>query len=652
MVPGYDGLYALLDHAKRFIKSGTFVADAAIVISKSTRPIAGRITILCAAEAETDHKIEDLGAVWVYRSRSRLMSSEQISNAVTGSAPSEFFTGVPAGVTLADFKFPDQPEWIQNTALFFRGGQSVALRTYGKSGPPSNSTQQFRKIIESINASEYFEPSRLTKELSLRQFPNSHDSHPLIALEFELPISVKDAFASTDSASVSVVVSPAVDVEDLSTLISWSQHQRAVRATRGEPQARGALFEYEYKASYPAIAPGERVTARVLFGQLTAAELTLDVPMRATRTRAGTQRSAPWPLAPPAQERPQTAPTSDWGEIYEEIEEIGRGGFGRVLKVRDRGTNEERALKILETPAEDTERLEKEIRALTELDSPYIVRLLECCPQWQWYVMPLAESDLSRRGDELFEAHIFDLAICIATALRDVHAKELIHRDLSPGNVLWFGDEAPHWRLSDFGLVRRFPGRTTRRITTVGIGTPGYMSPEAVVDPHRVDHRTDLYSFGQLLGWAITGVEPVPQQQRNLAGNWVSLVSRLTSPRPEDRPQSAEEVLREVVSLRDAVLSREREQRLIASERVRLTAAELVLMKYLLVHQFATHDGMRSKQDWEVEVHAIFAAVDRLLRRKLVSRGEETDRNGDSFVAFFLTDQGRELVSEYVLELV
>lgn len=116
---------------------------------------------------------------------------------------------------------------------------------------------------------------------------------------------------------------------------------------------------------------------------------------------------------------------------------------------------------------------------------------------------------LVERGSEADPCEKFRVVESAAQALLAAHAKLLIHRDVSPGNILHFPGDAYPWKLSDFGLVRRFPGHTTEVVTSgAALGTVYFSPPEAEIDPHRMDQRADIFSLGQVIGWLVSGQRP------------------------------------------------------------------------------------------------------------------------------------------------
>ncbi|MEM7315649.1 MAG: serine/threonine-protein kinase, partial [Planctomycetota bacterium] len=100
-----------------------------------------------------------------------------------------------------------------------------------------------------------------------------------------------------------------------------------------------------------------------------------------------------------------------------------------------------------------------------------------------------------------------DKVLQVDDALVAMHGHGLIHRDIKPANLL-IEQDTDRVRLADFGLV--LPEDRDTRLTQDGTlaGTPAYMSPEQIRNPHLVDHRADLYSLGTVLYELLTGQAP------------------------------------------------------------------------------------------------------------------------------------------------
>ena len=98
--------------------------------------------------------------------------------------------------------------------------------------------------------------------------------------------------------------------------------------------------------------------------------------------------------------------------------------------------------------------------------------------------------------------------IQIADALATIHRNAIVHRDLKPGNIFVLSDrESASVKILDFGLIKSISNlENERRVTQDGaiVGTPAYMSPEQAKG-EQVDYRTDLYSFGAVAYFMLTG---------------------------------------------------------------------------------------------------------------------------------------------------
>lgn len=195
------------------------------------------------------------------------------------------------------------------------------------------------------------------------------------------------------------------------------------------------------------------------------------------------------------------------------MEEIGSGGFGKVVRCLRARDNEEFAKKILvvNDPA-SIKRFQREVRILQKLSHPRIIRIeavhVESPPYW--FVMPRYERtlrDIMRDlvGQRNRIASIFD---GILEGMEYAHKQGIIHRDLKPENVLL--DEADDPIISDFGLGRALEALTSRATGShAWIGTQAYMAPEQTTSAARADERSDIFSLGRMLYELFTGDPPL-----------------------------------------------------------------------------------------------------------------------------------------------
>ena len=199
---------------------------------------------------------------------------------------------------------------------------------------------------------------------------------------------------------------------------------------------------------------------------------------------------------------------------YEIAGEIGRGGFSVVYDALDRELGQRVAVKLLVPPpavAEKArERMRREVMAVRSLRSAHIVRVFDFLEEgpWSFVVMeqvpggdlharisrngPLEPDEARRLGEEL------------AGALAAAHRHGILHRDVKPHNILL--DDQRRALLTDFGSAK-IEGQSTLTVTGHQVGTPDTMAPE-VMRGARADGRSDVYSLGLTLYFALTGRFP------------------------------------------------------------------------------------------------------------------------------------------------
>ena len=210
---------------------------------------------------------------------------------------------------------------------------------------------------------------------------------------------------------------------------------------------------------------------------------------------------------------------------YRLREQLGRGGMGIVWRARDERLGREVALKVLHPwIADDKElraRFEREAAALARLEHPNVVRLYDVLEDRGQTVLVLELVD----GDGLHaltagrtldwdEARRYGGPV--AAALAHAHARGVVHRDLTPSNVLV---ERGTGRVvvTDFGLARLVRGATTAPVSGVLAGTPEYWAPEQAAGAE-TGPATDLYSLGCILFQLLSGRLPFEGDDRLSTG--------------------------------------------------------------------------------------------------------------------------------------
>jgi serine/threonine protein kinase len=178
---------------------------------------------------------------------------------------------------------------------------------------------------------------------------------------------------------------------------------------------------------------------------------------------------------------------------------LGEGGMGEVFRATD--TRLGRAVAIKTTQERFSARFEREARAIASLNHPNICTLHDVGPNY--LVMELVEGETiaARLKDGPLPVKTALLyASQTAAALAEAHGKEIIHRDIKPGNIMIAKSGV---KVLDFGLARSGQDETVTASRMI-VGTPAYMAPEQR-EGKPADARTDIYAFGCVLYEMLTG---------------------------------------------------------------------------------------------------------------------------------------------------
>ncbi|MFT4512214.1 MAG: serine/threonine protein kinase [Planctomycetota bacterium] len=202
-------------------------------------------------------------------------------------------------------------------------------------------------------------------------------------------------------------------------------------------------------------------------------------------------------------------------EDYELLDRVGAGAMGTVFKARHKRLNRIVALKILKPSlARDkryVERLRREARIVASLSHAHIVTGHDLGEEggYHYFVMEFVEGKSLRQllteWGMFSEDYVIRVARETAMALDHAYQRDVIHRDIKPGNILI--DENGRVKLTDMGLAKG-PADLTLTRDGATVGTPMYISPEQARNPQDVDVRSDLYSLGATLYHMATGVPP------------------------------------------------------------------------------------------------------------------------------------------------
>jgi serine/threonine protein kinase len=187
---------------------------------------------------------------------------------------------------------------------------------------------------------------------------------------------------------------------------------------------------------------------------------------------------------------------------YKIIGRLGKGGMGDIYKAVQDTLNRTVALKILPPQMlqndEFTERFIIEAKAISKLEHQNIVSIYEFGEESGLKYFAMQYIDGEDLGKKLLQkkpltiTEILNYSKQICRALHYAHAKNVIHRDIKPQNILI--DKNNICRLSDFGIAMMYAERKIT-LTGIAVGTPEYMSPEQA-EGDTLSHQTDIYSLG------------------------------------------------------------------------------------------------------------------------------------------------------------
>ena len=232
-----------------------------------------------------------------------------------------------------------------------------------------------------------------------------------------------------------------------------------------------------------------------------------------------------------------------------EIEELaGRGGMGVVYRALDVDLERTVALKLISADFSDNpafrKRFQAECRIAASLDHPNVVTLFHAGEQdgLLYQAMRYVEGEDLRdeiaRNGPLAPDRAAHITAQIASALDAAHAKELVHRDVKPANILLAPGD--HAYLSDFGLTKRLLADSKETVTENLLGTLDYVAPEQIRG-QEVGPQTDVYALGCVLFHALTGKPPFASLERE-AKLWAH-VSEEPGPLGAGLPLELDEVI-------------------------------------------------------------------------------------------------------------
>jgi serine/threonine protein kinase/Tfp pilus assembly protein PilF len=207
-------------------------------------------------------------------------------------------------------------------------------------------------------------------------------------------------------------------------------------------------------------------------------------------------------------------PGAVFANRYQVIEEIGRGGIGRVYKVMDYKINEQIALKLIKPEAvsgpEAIERFGNDLRLARKVRHKNVCGVFDLgqAENTHFITMEYVSGEnlkmMIQMMGTLSVATVLSVGKQVSDGLAEAHSLGIVHRDLKPQNIMI--EKGGNAKIMDLGIARSI---LEKGITgpTAWIGTPEYVSPEQA-EGKDVDHLSDIYSLGVVLYEIATGRVP------------------------------------------------------------------------------------------------------------------------------------------------
>ena len=201
---------------------------------------------------------------------------------------------------------------------------------------------------------------------------------------------------------------------------------------------------------------------------------------------------------------------------YKIIRLIGEGGMASVYEAEHEMLGTKVAIKvlnpILSANDEIKERFRNEAKLMASLNHPNITKVIDFDeqPQQLSIVMEFLNgedlNDIIKKNGTLSEKEIINCFSQSLSAFQYAHEKGIVHRDIKPSNIFILPNGQV--KILDFGIAKLFGTGNDMTHTGTQMGTPIYMSPEQVKADKSIDHRSDIYSLGVTMFYAINGKPP------------------------------------------------------------------------------------------------------------------------------------------------
>ncbi|XP_068503284.1 LEAF RUST 10 DISEASE-RESISTANCEUS RECEPTOR-LIKE PROTEIN KINASE-like 1.2 isoform X2 [Phaseolus vulgaris] len=231
---------------------------------------------------------------------------------------------------------------------------------------------------------------------------------------------------------------------------------------------------------------------------------------------------------------------------FDSTKELGEGGFGTVYFGKLRDGRSVAVKRLYENNYRIVAQFMNEIKILTRIDHPNLVKLFGCTSRHSRELLLVYEYISNGTVADHLHGHLskpgtlpwhirMNIAVETASALKFLHLKGIIHRDVKTNNILLESNFCV--KVADFGLSRLFPHQATH-VSTAPQGTPGYVDPE-YHECYQLTNKSDVYSFGVVLVELISSLPAVDitrhRHEINLANMAINKIHNQTLQELVDR---------------------------------------------------------------------------------------------------------------------
>lgn len=237
---------------------------------------------------------------------------------------------------------------------------------------------------------------------------------------------------------------------------------------------------------------------------------------------------------------------------------IGQGFFCVVKKYKDIASNKNIAIKKLKSEHLNNEdykhRFLREIRITKDLsDADNVIDIIAEGEEGEfWYAMPCADANLYNyirtNNAKLSLKERLNIVDQVIDAIKSAHDIEILHRDLSPQNILIFiSDGIVKVKVSDFGLGKDMKSLShLTRVEAEGYGRDFYVAPEQYEDLNASSKKSDIYSLGKIIYFIMTGKVPNIINQCELS----VIINKSIKENPDERYDNINDLIKEYNSLK------------------------------------------------------------------------------------------------------